>query len=88
MYLPSASIRRAMKRLMVEMVSPLMLESAFKSGGRKFVAPLKAAAKFPDFQDAYEYCKKGLTDHPPLFGGNWAVEVTDAGFYCMGSAPF
>jgi len=84
---PGTSIRRAMKRPMVEVVLPLMLESTFKGCSRKCMAVLKSATIFPDFQGAYEHCQEGLTGHPIMFSEKWAVDITEAGFHCLFFTP-
>lgn len=50
------------------MMLPHVLESALKVSTRKSAARLKAAAELPDLQDANEHRKKGLPDHPIVFG--------------------
>ena len=76
-----------MKRSMVEMVLPHVLESALKGPTRKSAACLKAAAEAPDPQDANEHREGGLPNHPILFGVLWAIGITDEGLHFIVFTP-
>jgi hypothetical protein len=72
---------------MVEMVLLLMFDGAAEGGGRKLEAFFETAAKVPGFQNAHEYCEKGLASNSILFGGNWTVQVTNSWLHSMMFAP-
>lgn len=76
-----------MKRPMVEMVLPCVLESALKVSTRKSAALLKAATKPPELQDANEHREKGLPSHPVLLCRLRAVGIADAGLHFMVLTP-